>query len=135
MRGWFGRWRARRQEEGYLAEEVRAHLAIEARQRTELGETDAEAALAARRAFGSVAQVQEEVRETWGWAGAQRFAEDARFGLRMLRKTRVWTAVICLTLALGVGLSTAIFSVVYGVLLQPLPYPEGDRLVALWPKG
>lgn len=53
------------------------------------------------------------------------------FGLRMLRRTPAWTGVICATLALGTGLSTAIFSVVYGVLLQPLPYPQLDRLVAL----
>ena len=70
-----------------------------------------------------------------GRFAAERFAEDLRFGLRMLRKSPVWTAVICATLALGVGLSTAIFSVVYGVLLQPLPYPNPDRLVALWPSS
>ena len=67
----------------------------------------------------------------WEWVA--RCAEDVRLGLRMLRKTPVWTAVVCATLALGVGLSTAIFSVVYGVLLQPLPYPQADRVVALWP--
>src|SRR3989442_13938163 len=75
----------------------------------------------------------EDFREQWGWAGVERFAEDVGFGLRMLRRTPIWTAVISAILALGIGLSTAIFSVVYGVLLQPLPYPHADRLVALWP--
>src|SRR5260370_26303940 len=51
----------------------------------------------------------------------------------MLRRTPVWTAAVSAMLALGIGLSTAIFSVVYGVLLQPLPYPNADRIVALWP--
>ena len=95
------------------------------------GESPDEAARAAQRAFGNTAQIQEDVRESWGWAGVERFGDDIRIGLRMLRKTPLWTAVICATLALGVGLSTAIFSVVYGVLLQPLPYPNPDRLVAL----
>jgi predicted permease len=62
----------------------------------------------------------------------ERFSEDLRFGLRMLGKTPTWTAVVCLTIAFGVGLSTAIFSIVYGVLLRPLPYPNPDRLVAVW---
>src|SRR5260370_16721539 len=51
----------------------------------------------------------------------------------MLRRTPVWTAAVSAMLALGIGLSTAIFSVVYGVLLQPLPYPSADRLIAIWP--
>ncbi len=69
----------------------------------------------------------------WGWAKVERFAEDVRFGLRMLRRTPVWTAAVSGMLALGIGLSTAIFSVVYYVLLQPLPYPNAERLVAIWP--
>ncbi|PWU11680.1 MAG: hypothetical protein C5B51_02165 [Terriglobia bacterium] len=72
------------------------------------------------------------MRETSGWSTVKGPFEDMRFGLRMLHKTPVWTAVIAATLALGVGLSTAIFSVVYGVLLQPLPYPDPSRIVAVW---
>ena len=133
MRRWFRQWLARRQEDSDLSEELRAHLLMEAQQRMEAGESPGEAMHAARRAFGSVANIQEDVRESWGWAGIERFAEDIRFGLRMLRRTPVWTAAVSSMLALGIGLSTAIFSVVYGVLLQPLPYPDADRLVALWP--
>jgi putative ABC transport system permease protein len=126
-------WRSRKQEDDDLSEELRAHLAIETGQRIEAGDAPDEAVRAAKHAFGNTAIIQEDVREAWGWAGIERFIEDVRLGLRMLRKTPVWTAVICATLALGVGISTAIFSVVYGVLLQPLPYPNPDRLVALWP--
>ncbi len=105
---------------------------MEARQRVEAGQSPSDAEIAARRAFGNTTRIQESAREAWAWAGVERFFDDVRFGLRMLRKSPAWTAVICGMLALGIGLSTAIFSVVYGVLLQPLPYPQPDRIVALW---
>src|SRR6185295_7279870 len=122
-------WQKRKLEEDELAEEGRAHLAIEIQRRVDAGEDPEAAALAARRDFGSVAKIQEEARNTWAWTAFSQFLEDTRFGFRMLRKTPAWTAVICLTLALGIGLSTAIFSVVYGVLLRPLPYPDPERIV------
>jgi hypothetical protein len=133
MLRWIVQWRRRNREENDLAEELRTHLAIEVRQRVEAGEDPAEADAAARRAFGNATKIQEDTRETWGWAAIACFMDDARFGLRMLRKTPAWTAVICAMLALGIGLSTAIFSVVYSVLLQALPYPDAGRLMALWP--
>jgi putative ABC transport system permease protein len=74
---------------------------------------------------------QEDTREIWVWGALERLRDDVRFGLRMLRKTWLWTVIVSLTLAMGVGLSTAIFSVVYGVLLQPLPYPHQEKLVAV----
>jgi putative ABC transport system permease protein len=74
---------------------------------------------------------QEDAREIWRWAALEWLRDDVRFGLRMLRKTWLWTLIVSLTLAMGVGLSTAIFSVVYGVLLQPLPYPHQEKLVAV----
>ena len=135
MLRWIRMWLSRRQEDDDLSDELRAHLAIEIQQRVDNGESPEDAARGARRTFGRLAQIQEDTRETWGWTGVESLAADLRFGLRMLRKTPVWTAVIGLTLALGVGLSTAIFSVVYGVLLQPLPYPDAGRLVALWPSA
>lgn len=132
MKIWFWRWFSRTQEEEDLADELRSHLAIEAQERQKAGARPDEAERDARVAFGNVGKIQEDTRETWGWAAIDRFADDLRFGLRMLRKTPAWTAVVCATLALGVGLSTAIFSVVYAVLLQPLPYPDSNRLVAVW---
>ena len=128
-------WLKRSEEEKELAEELRAHMAIESRERIDAGESPEQAAAAARREMGNPTWIGEEVREAWGWAALERFLSDLRVGLRTLRKTPAWTAVISLTLALGVGLSTAIFSVVYSVLLQPLPYPNAEQLVALWPSA
>jgi predicted permease len=125
---WLRWWKRRESEERDLDEELSAHLAIEAGLRADSDD----AALAARRAFGNLAKIREETRETWGWADMERFIDDMRYGLRMLRKSPGWTAIMCATLALGIGLTTAIFSVVYGVLLRPLPYPEPERLMALW---
>jgi predicted permease len=133
MPRWFRQWLSRDQEERDLTDELLAHLKIEEHQRIEAGESPGEASRAAKRIFGNTSRIQEDVRETWGWAGVERFVEDLRYGLRMLRKTPLWTAVIGATLAIGIGLSTAIFSVVYSVLWQPLPYPDPDRIMALWP--
>jgi putative ABC transport system permease protein len=129
---WFRFWRRRKLEESDVEEELRAHLAIETRLRAESGDDPVDAAFATRRAFGSLARIQEETRDAWGWSHLQRFFDDVRYGLRMLRKTPGWTAVISGTLTLGIGLTTAIFSLVYSILLQPLPYLEPDRLMALW---
>src|SRR5258708_30756021 len=135
MKSWIRSWLFRKQEENDLAEELRAHMKIEEHQLVEAGEAPDEASRAARRVLGNTARMQEAVRETWGWSGIERSFEDLRYGLRMLRKTPAWTSVICLTRALGIGLSTVIFSVVYSVLLQPLPYPDADRIMALWPSA
>src|SRR4051812_33212594 len=112
-------WR-RRELENDLQEEVRSHLAIE-------GGDSAQA----RRLFGNITRIKEETREQWGWVHMERFLQDLRFGLRMLRKSPGWTAIMAATLALGIGLATSIFSVVYSVLLQPLPYPHPERLVSI----
>jgi putative ABC transport system permease protein len=128
-------WRRRVQEENELDEELRAHLAIEIQRRVAHGEDPATAAEAARQAFGNLTAIREHSRESWGWAAVDRFSGDIRFGLRMVGKTPMWTTVITATLMLGVGLSTAVFSLVYSVVLQPLPYAEPERLMALWSTG
>ncbi len=125
-------WLRREHEEGELDEEIRAHLAIDAGERAERGEPPNGARLAARRSFGNVAKIREETRESWGWAEFERLVGDFRHGLRMLRRAPAWTGVVVATLTLGIGLSTAIFGVVYGVLLKPLPYPDAHRLMAIW---
>jgi predicted permease len=122
---------ARSRAEDEMDEELRGHLArqIEANERA--GMSPAEARRSAALAFGSVESLKEECRESWGVHVLDTVLQDARFAIRGLRRNPGYAAVVVLTLGLGIGANTAIFSVVNGILLRPLPWAEGDRIVAL----
>lgn len=115
--------------EAELNEEIRSHLEMATRDRIARGESAQDARLHARRELGNELLIKETTRGMWGWAAVERSFHDLKYAFRQMRRSPGFTSVAVLTLALGLGSTTAMFSIVNGVLLTPLKLPSGDHMV------
>ena len=114
-----------------LSDSIREHIQERTDELMDEGMPRLQAEQTARREFGNVALIEERSREVWQWAAWERIAADLKFVMRRLRKSPGFAATVLLTLAIGIGANTAVFSVLNSVLLRPLPYPEPQELVSL----
>lgn len=112
-----------------LREEIESHLKMATADRVARGESPAEARRAALREFGNVPLIADVTRERWGWLRLERLTQDLRFAMRQLRRTPAFTITVLLTLALGIGANTAIFTLVNSILLRNLPVADPKMLV------
>ena len=119
----------RHQAEKDLREELRLHLELERERRRDAGLPEAEALRAARLTLGNAALIRERTRDVWGWRWLDDLGRDVRHAVRALRRGTGFAAAVVIILALGTGAATAMFGVVYGMLIRPLPYPDAGRIV------
>ena len=132
------RLRSRKEQEADLERELRSDLELETEEQQETGVSAEEARYRAMRSLGNATLVKEDVRKTWRWTWVEQFRQDVRYGLRGLRRSKGFTIVAALSLALGIGGNAAIFSLVNAILFQRLPFADPSRLVEVsgyYPKG
>ena len=125
------RWRKNKRN-GELERELAADLELEEEELRENGVTGDEAGYAARRALGNLALIRDQMHAVWSWIWLDHLLRDLRIAFRTLRRAPLFTAIAVLVMTLGIGANIALFTVVRGVILKPLPFDEPDRLVMLY---
>jgi hypothetical protein len=128
---WLGPLFSRRRRYDELSEPIREHLDEKIADLMDRGMTSEEAEQAARRAFGNVTLIEQRSREVWQWPTLESLWAAMKYVLRRLRRAPLFTAIALITLAVAAGANIVIFSIVDGVLLKPLSYPNPDRLIAV----
>lgn len=114
-----------------LDRELQSDLELEQEEQRERGLSEEDARYAARRAFGNATLVHEQTREAWGWTSIERLWQDLHFAFRQISKNKRFAAIYILTLALGIGATAAMFTIVDGVILRPVPYRDPNRLMVI----
>jgi predicted permease len=122
----------RRRRYDDLSASIQEHIEERTEELVEEGMPHGQASQTARREFGNVTVIQERSREAWQWSTLESILADIKLTFRRLKRSPGFAVTVLLTLAIGIGANTTVFSVVDGVLLKPLPYPDSDRLVAVW---
>jgi predicted permease len=125
------KWWQLKKRDADLERELQSDLELEEEEQRENGLPSEEARYAAHRAFGNATLIREQTHEAWGSAAFERMSQDIRYALRQLRRSPGFTAVAIMTLALGIGVTTAIFTLVYDVMLRPLPFTKANQLVTV----
>ncbi len=124
-------WARHQRKEDELREELQFHHEQEADERRREGLSPEQAMWAARRDLGNVTLVREDTRRLWTWRAMEELGQDVRFTLRQFRRSPAFTAAVVATFAIGIGVNTAVFSVVDAVVLRPLPYRDPANLVLI----
>ena len=126
------KWWQIRKRTADLERELRSDLELEEEEQRENGLSPEEARYAARRAFGNPTLIREQTHEAWGWAPFERLWQDVRYAFRQFGRKPGFVVVSVITLALGIGATTTIYSIADSLLLRPLPYPNSPRIVRVW---
>ena len=128
---WLSQLFSRNRRYDDVSASIQEHIEERTEELIEEGMPPLQAGQTARREFGNVALIEERSREVWQWATVESIAADLKLVLRRLRRSPGFAVTVLLTLAIGIGANTAVFSVLNSVLLRPLPYPEPQQLVGL----
>ena len=129
---WWPNWKGTAKRDADLERELLSDLELEEEEQRERGLSAEEARSAARRAFGNTTLIREQTRAVWSWVWMERLVRDVKYGTRTLLRSPEFAIVSVLVMALGIGATTSLFTMVRAVLLRPLPFRDSGKLVMLY---